>query len=46
MSQIVALLIVVLGFTLLVAWVYWPSNRERLESYGSEIIDSEIQEKE
>jgi cbb3-type cytochrome oxidase subunit 3 len=35
----VALLVVTIGFAGLVLWVYWPSNRSRLESYGAIPLD-------
>lgn len=39
--QLVALLIVTIGFTTLFSWVYWPTNRERFDA-GSRLpfIDS------
>lgn len=30
----ISLLAVTVGFVGLVVWVYWPSRRNRLESYG------------
>jgi len=32
---IISLLAVTFGFVALVLWVYWPSNRSRMESFGS-----------
>jgi cbb3-type cytochrome oxidase subunit 3 len=32
---IVSLLAVTFGFAALVLWVYWPSNKNRMESFGS-----------
>jgi cbb3-type cytochrome oxidase subunit 3 len=31
---IVSLLAVTVGFTLLVAWVYWPSHKSRMDRYA------------
>lgn len=35
----IALLVVTIGFAGLLLWVYWPSNRSRLESYGAIPLD-------
>lgn len=40
-SQILALLVMVVSFAALVAWVYWPGNKTRLEGQGSEILELE-----
>ncbi len=40
-SQIIALIFVVLSFTVLFTWVFWPSNRERLEAHGQLALDPE-----
>ncbi len=34
-----SLLAVTVSFLALVCWVYWPSQRNRLESYGSMPLD-------
>lgn len=39
--QIIALIFVVLSFTALFAWVFWPSNRDRLEAQGHLALDVE-----
>lgn len=36
-----SLLAVTIGFTGLVIWVYWPSNRKKLESLGQIPLDPE-----
>jgi cbb3-type cytochrome oxidase subunit 3 len=36
-----SLLAVTVSFTGLVAWVYWPSRRTELESYGAIPLDDE-----
>jgi cbb3-type cytochrome oxidase subunit 3 len=33
-APLVSLLVVTIGFTVLVAWVYWPSHKTRLERLG------------
>ena len=33
-APIVSLLVVTLGFTILVGWVYWPAHKARLERLG------------
>ena len=38
--RIIALLVVVCGFALLTAWVFWPSNKARLEAHGRLILDA------
>ena len=43
-TQIIALIVVVLSFSVLFAWVFWPSNRERFENLGKLILDSEEDE--
>ena len=35
----ISLLAVTIAFTGLVIWVYWPSHRQRLESFGSMALD-------
>ena len=40
-SQIFALIFVVLSFTLLFTWVFWPSNRARFEAQGKMILDAD-----
>lgn len=40
-TRILALMIVVIGFAVLAAWVFWPKNRERLEAHGRIVLDSE-----
>ena len=39
--QIIALIFVVLSFTALFAWVFWPSNRDRLEAKGQLALDAD-----
>jgi cbb3-type cytochrome oxidase subunit 3 len=34
-ATLISLLAVTIGFGGLVLWVYWPSNKEELESLGS-----------
>jgi cbb3-type cytochrome oxidase subunit 3 len=38
-----SLLAVTLGFTALVAWVFWPSNKSRMERHGSIPLGDEPQ---
>lgn len=33
-ATLISLIAVTVGFAVLVAWVYWPSRRSRLESLG------------
>ena len=33
-ATLFSLLAVTFGFAALILWVYWPSNRHRLESFG------------
>jgi len=40
-TPIIGLIIVTLSFAVLFAWVFWPSNRERFESHGKLILDSD-----
>ncbi len=40
-ATIFSLLAVTLGFALLVAWVYWPSRRQKLEELGRIPLDGE-----
>ncbi|MCB1686519.1 MAG: cbb3-type cytochrome c oxidase subunit 3 [Pseudomonadales bacterium] len=40
-ATLFSLLAVTIGFSALVVWVYWPSNRQKLESYGSIPLDLE-----
>ncbi|MEM8768486.1 MAG: cbb3-type cytochrome c oxidase subunit 3 [Pseudomonadota bacterium] len=40
-ATIFSLLAVTLGFGLLVAWVYWPSRRQKLEELGRIPLDGE-----
>ena len=40
-ATIFSLLAVTLGFSLLVAWVYWPSRRQKLEELGRIPLDGE-----
>ncbi len=37
----ISLLAVTIAFTGLVIWVYWPSHRQRLESFGSMPLDDD-----
>jgi cbb3-type cytochrome oxidase subunit 3 len=39
--KLFALLLVVVCFAWLVLWVFWPSNRARLEAHGSIALDDE-----
>lgn len=39
-----SLIAVVVAFSGLVGWVYWPGNRKRLESYGSMPLIEEPQD--
>ena len=46
-ATLLSLIAVTVGFTALVAWVYWPSRRSRLESLGQiPLQDAENQETE
>jgi cbb3-type cytochrome oxidase subunit 3 len=38
-GQIIALIVVVMSFTLLVTWVFWPGNKQRLEGLGRAALD-------
>ena len=38
-ATLLSLLAVTVGFTVLVAWVYWPSRRNQLESLGQIPLD-------
>lgn len=38
-----SLLAVTLSFAALVVWVYWPSRRRRLESYGAMPLDETLE---
>ena len=40
-GTIFSLIAVVVGFCALVAWVYWPSNKERIEARGRIPLDDE-----
>jgi len=40
-TQIFALIIVVISFSVLFAWVFMPSNRARFEAQGKQILDSD-----
>ena len=40
-ATLFSLVAVTLGFTLLVAWVYWPSRKNKLEALGKIPLDSE-----
>ena len=42
--QIFSLICVVIIFTGLFAWVFWPSNRDRLEAKGLLALDDETAE--
>ncbi len=39
-ATLFSLVAVTLGFTLLVAWVYWPSRKSHLEAQGEIPLDS------
>jgi len=40
-AALISLLAVTVGFVSLVVWVYWPSRRGRLESYGRIPLESD-----
>jgi cbb3-type cytochrome oxidase subunit 3 len=40
-ATLISLIAVTIGFTALVAWVYWPSRRNRLEALGEIPLDSD-----
>lgn len=40
-ATLFSLLAVTIGFSALIAWVYWPANRQKFESYGSIPLDVE-----
>ena len=42
-ATLFSLVAVTLGFTLLVAWVYWPSRKSRLEALGEIPLDSDME---
>jgi cbb3-type cytochrome oxidase subunit 3 len=42
-ATLFSLVAVTLGFALLVAWVYWPSRKSRLEALGEIPLDSETE---
>lgn len=37
--QIIALIVVVISFTLLFTWIFWPGNKQRLEGLGRSALD-------
>ncbi|MGD8418491.1 MAG: cbb3-type cytochrome c oxidase subunit 3 [Pseudomonadales bacterium] len=45
-APIISLVSVVVGFTALVLWVYWPSRRNKLEALGRIPFDNDQPEKE
>jgi len=42
-ATLFSLVAVTLGFALLVAWVYWPSRKSKLEALGEIPLDSETE---
>ena len=42
-ATLFSLLSVTLGFVTLLAWVYWPSRRRRLEAHGRIPLEDETQ---
>ena len=38
-ATLFSLLAVTVGFTALILWVYWPSNRKKFESFGRIPLD-------
>ncbi len=38
-----SLIAVTVGFSALVAWVYWPSHKSRLEALGQIPLDTETE---
>ena len=42
-ATLFSLIAVTLGFSLLVAWVYWPSRKNKLESLGEIPLDSDME---
>ncbi len=40
-ATLVSLIAVTLGFIGLLAWVYWPSRKKRLETYGRIPLDEQ-----
>jgi cbb3-type cytochrome oxidase subunit 3 len=45
-ATLFSLIAVTVGFVALVAWVYWPSRRSKLESLGQIPLDAESSDKE
>ena len=42
-ATLFSLIAVTLGFTLLVAWVYWPSRKNRLEQLGEIPLETDTE---
>ena len=42
-ATLFSLIAVTLGFSLLVAWVYWPSRKSKLEALGEIPLDSDTE---
>jgi cbb3-type cytochrome oxidase subunit 3 len=40
-ATLFSLIAVTVGFTALIAWVYWPSRKDRLEALGEIPLESE-----
>ncbi len=43
-ATLFSLIAVTVGFLALVAWVYWPSRRSRLEAFGRIPLDNDSEE--
>jgi cbb3-type cytochrome oxidase subunit 3 len=42
-ATLFSLIAVTVGFALLVAWVYWPSRKSKLEALGEIPLDSDTE---
>ena len=43
--QILALIVVVVGFSLLLGWAFWPGNKRRFEQLSRIPLDSDPEER-
>ena len=43
-AAFISLIAVTLGFSALIAWVYWPSRRNRYEAFGRIPLDNNTEE--
>ena len=42
-ATLISLIAVTVGFAALVAWVYWPSRKSRLEALGEIPLEAELE---